>query len=137
MSRSQTVLALDVGEKRIGVARGDTVVRLASPLTTVLVEGNELAAIQKLYKTEQATQLVVGYPRNQSGETTQQTAYVEQFVERLTAVEPLPVVYQDESLTSVLAEAQLKAHRRPYSKEDIDALAAALILQDYLENAII
>lgn len=137
MSRSKAVLALDVGEKRIGVARGDTDVRLASPLTTVLVDGDEFAAIRKLYNAEQATQLVIGYPRNQSGEATKQTAYVEQFVDRLTAVEPLPVVYQDESLTSVLAEAQLKAHRRPYNKEDIDALAAALILQDYLENAII
>lgn len=137
MSRSKAVLALDVGEKRIGVARGDTDVRLASPLTTVLVDGDEFAAIRKLYNAEQATQLVIGYPRNQSGEATKQTAYVEQFVDRLTVTTPMPVVYQDESLTSVLAEAQLKAHRRPYNKEDIDALAAALILQDYLENAII
>ncbi len=130
---SDTILALDVGEKRIGVARGDTSVRLASPLTTVLVDGSEYAAILKLCQQEQANLLVVGYPRNQSGEATQQTAYVEK-VAAVLAETGVSIVFQDESLTSVLAEEQLKRGKRPYQKADIDALAATIILQDYLEE---
>ena len=76
---------------------------------------------------------MVGYPRNQSGEPTQQTAYVEQFVEALQPVDAT-IKYQDESLTSIKAEDILKKRKKPYEKGDIDALAASLILQDYLEE---
>lgn len=133
MSADTVFLALDVGEKRIGVARGDSGVRLASPLMTIGVDGNEYATIEKLFQSEQADALVVGYPRNQSGEATKQTAYVEAFVQSLQEKD-LPIYFQDESLTSVIAEEHLKARKRPYQKADIDALAAALILQDYLEQ---
>lgn len=130
---SHTYLALDVGEKRIGVARGDDAVRIAAALETIEVDGTEIARIEKLYKLEKADCLIVGYPRNQSGEPTKQTDYVERFVEPLRE-RGYPVVFQDESLTSVMAEDYLKQAGKPYQKGDIDALAAALILQDYLEQ---
>lgn len=133
MSINQTFLALDVGEKRIGVARGDSGVRLASVVATIDVDGSEIEQIERLYRAERANLLVVGYPRNQSGEATQQTAYVESFVRPLQDKD-IPVYFQDESLTSVLAEERLKRTKKPYRKGDIDALAAALILQDYLER---
>lgn len=133
MSANKVFLALDVGEKRIGVARGDSGVRLASIVETIKVDGTELDVIERLYKREHADLLVVGYPRNQSGEATQQTAFVESFVEPLRLRE-IPVHFQDESLTSVLAEERLKQRKKPYEKGDIDALAATLILQDYLEQ---
>ena len=76
--------------------------------------------------------LVVGYPRNQQGEPTAQTQYVENFVSKLGKVES-KIVFQDESLTSVKAESILAAQKRPYAKGDIDSMAASVILQDYLE----
>lgn len=134
MSQNKAILALDVGEKRIGVAATDGVVRIARPLGVVEVDGNELQAIAHHINHEQAGLVVIGYPRNQSGEATAQTAYVERFAEQLSQVVDVPFIFQDESLTSVLAEQQLKAYGTPYEKGDIDALAAALILQDYVEQ---
>ncbi|MEP7204620.1 MAG: Holliday junction resolvase RuvX [Candidatus Saccharibacteria bacterium] len=132
MNRGVNLVCLDVGEKRIGVAVADTSVRIAVPYETIEVDGNEIVAIANIVVTENADTLVVGYPRNQSGEATAQTRYVEAFASNLKDIAP-KIEFQDESLTSVIAEQQLVDHKRPYSKGDIDALAAALILQDYLE----
>ena len=133
MAHNQAILALDVGEKRIGVAVADPQIRIAIAFDTVAVDGTEYTQITRLIEQQQAKTLVVGYPRNQSGEPTKQTAYVEQFVAHLNA-EGVDIVFQDESLTSVKAEELLNRQRKPYRKEDIDALAASLILQDYLES---
>jgi len=130
---AKTYVALDVGEKRIGVAVAQADVRIAVPLETVQVDGAEVERIAKIIKLEGASVLVVGYPRNQSGEPTAQTAYVEKFASQLRGLAP-ELVFQDESLTSVLAEQHLNASRKSYTKGDIDAKAAALILQDYLEQ---
>jgi len=128
----RTLIGLDVGEKRIGVSVADLSVRIAVPFSTIEVDGSEIEAIAEVVLKEDADIIVVGYPRNQQGEATAQTKYVENFVERLQYLDK-EIVFQDESLTSVLAEQQLIAHKRPYTKGDIDAQAAALILQDYLE----
>ena len=133
MARGHTILALDVGEKRIGVAVADSNIRIAVPFETIEVDGNEIHAISKIIVTEYADTIVVGYPRNQAGETTAQTRYVESFAEKLTGLAPT-IDFQDESLTSVIAEERLAVHKRPYSKGDIDAQAAAIILTDYLET---
>lgn len=130
---NRNYLALDVGEKRIGVALADSAVRIAIAYDTIEVDGTEVEQIQKLLISEQIDTLVVGYPRNQSGEATAQTAFVEAFVERLGTIES-DVVYQDESLTSVRAEEILAARKKPFEKGEIDAIAASLILQDYLES---
>lgn len=129
----QVLIALDVGEKRIGVAVADTGVRIAVPFTTIEVDGAEIQSIAEIVAKEQAEIVVVGYPRNQQGESTAQTNYVEKFAEGLEFLDA-KLVFQDESLTSVLAEERLKQYGRPYSKGDIDAQAATIILQDYLER---
>lgn len=127
------VIALDVGEKRIGVAAADSTTKLAYPLTTLSVDGTELESIKAIIVDEKTDIIVVGYPRNQNGETTNQTVSVEEFVKELK-VFGVPIVYQDESLTSVTAENQLKSHKKPYQKSDIDAYAASIILTDYMES---
>lgn len=132
MAHNDTIVALDVGEKRIGVALADPRIRIAVAYDTLTVDGTEREQIIRIVSDEQASTLVVGYPRNQSGEPTQQTVYVQRFVDGL-ALEGVDIVFQDESLTSVKAEEILTRQRTPYRKEDIDALAASLILQDYLE----
>ncbi len=129
---SQNIVCLDVGEKRIGVAVADSAVRIAVPFDTVDVDGDELASLAKIIIDQDAKVIVIGYPRNQSGEPTAQTHYVEDFAKTLQDIAP-DIVFQDESLTSVLAEQRLASHNRPYTKSDIDAQAAAIILQDYLE----
>lgn len=129
---SRTLIGLDVGEKRIGVAVADDGIRIAVPFAAIEVDGGEIEAIAEIVLKEKADTIVIGYPRNQSGEPTAQTDYVEKFSQRLQELD-VRLVFQDESLTSVLAEEQLAAHKRPYSKGDIDAQAAAIILQDYVE----
>ena len=126
-------LALDVGERRIGVAAAESATKLAYPLTTIEVDGTEVAQIAKLIQDENATQLIVGYPRNMQGEPTAQTKIVETFVQRLSTM-AIPISYQDESLTSVEAEKYLASHKKTYSKADIDAYAATVILTDYMET---
>jgi putative Holliday junction resolvase len=132
MLKPITAVCLDVGEKRIGVAVGESDVRIAVPFETIDVNGSEIQAINGILLKEKADVLVIGYPRNQTGEPTAQSKYVEQFAAKLSNIAP-NIVFQDESLTSVIAEQQLTAYNHSYSKADIDAQAAAIILQDYLE----
>ena len=127
-----SILALDVGTKRVGIAAADTVVPIAMPLVTLDVDGTEFDVIRSLINDRGVNTVVVGYPRNQAGDQTEQTTLTENFVTQLKGA--ADIVYQDESLTSVMAEEKLKSSGKPYEKADIDALAAALILQDYLET---
>lgn len=133
MNKPTTIIGIDVGEKRIGVAVADSSVRIAMPLDTIEVDGGEVRAIAEIVVSEGASVIVVGYPRNQSGDTTAQTRYVEEFSKQLVDIVP-DIVFQDESLTSVMAESRLKSHKQPYTKSDIDAQAATIILQDYIEE---
>lgn len=134
MVSKRVYLGLDVGGKRIGVAVGDSIARIAQPLATVEVGQNEAGQIRTYIKDLGVTDVVIGRPRNQSGDTTAQTQEVEQFVVSTLKGEGCDLHWQDESVTSVIAEERLKARKKPYSKLDIDAEAAAIILQDYLET---
>ncbi|MES2630469.1 MAG: Holliday junction resolvase RuvX [Patescibacteria group bacterium] len=129
---NRALIGLDVGEKRIGVAVADGSVRIAVPFTTIEVDGSEIQAIAELAIKEDAEAFIVGYPRNQKGEVTAQTDYVENFAKQLEDIGP-KIIFQDESLTSVIAEQRLIDQKKPYSKGDIDAQAASIILQDYVE----
>jgi putative Holliday junction resolvase len=125
-------MALDVGTVRIGIALASNDVRIALPYETIPMNEETFAEdIAKRIHQHNIDVLVVGYPRNQSGDATQQTAYVEKMIQKLPP-ELARVVYQDESLTSVVA----KERRQNGVKEkgEIDAEAAAIILQDYLEQ---
>ena len=130
---SQSLVCLDVGEKRIGVAVADPSIRIAVAFDTIEVDGTELEKIAEIVVREGAHKIVVGYPRNQQGETTAQTNYVEDFAAQLKDIAE-EIVFQDESLTSVMAENRLIAMKKPYTKGDIDAQAAAIILEDYMET---
>lgn len=132
-SASRTILALDVGEKRIGAAWGDTAIRVVSPLKALEMGDDTIEAIGKLQRSIGVALIIVGLPRNQRGEETRQTEYVYGFAKKLDVL-GVPVKFQDESLTSVLAEERLVARKKPYNKEDIDSEAAAIILTDYLES---
>ena len=133
MSSPKKLLGLDVGTVRIGVALGDSGVRIAIPQGAVDVDGQELENIARLVVDHDIDTIVIGYPRNQAGEATAQTAFVERFAEQVKDMTP-HVTFQDESLTSVLAEKRLAGRKIPLAKGDIDAEAAAIILEDYMEQ---
>lgn len=129
------IISLDVGEKRIGVARADSSTRIAIPVGFVDVNGSEWQKIARIARLNNTNFFVVGLPRSNEGNETAQTLYVRQFAK--TLVEKIPearIKFQDESLTSVIAEERLKSRKRSYEKGEIDAEAAAIILQDFLES---
>lgn len=129
----KAVLALDVGDSRIGVAVASLEARLPRPLTTLEREnGNLFDELSGLVAQENVQCLVVGLPRGLDGQTTEQTMAAEAFVQELKQHLPLPVDMQDEAVTSKQAEAELEARGKPYRREDIDALAATYILEDWL-----
>ncbi len=133
---SATILALDVGERKIGVARANPIARIAEPLTTLTNTPEFFSQLQALISEHEVTELVVGLPRGLEGQETAQTAYVRSFVDELGSTLRIPVHFQDEALTSVNAKQILDAKKKQYTKEDIDAVAATLILDDYLHGKV-
>ncbi len=129
------IIGLDVGEKRIGVAKVDSSTRIAIPVGFVENDDetwDKLASVARMNSTDF---FVLGLPRSNEGNETKQTLYVRQFARVLT--EKIPgarVRFQDESLTSVEAEARLKKRKKSYERGEIDAEAATIILQDFIEN---
>lgn len=126
---ASNILSLDVGERRVGVAIASLIARFPRPLTTLDNTDEIWSQIKNLVAEHDVDTLVIGLPRNLSGDETAQTQYVRTFTEKLTGY---TVVFQDEALTSHKAEQELTAKGKPYSKGDIDALAATYILEDYL-----
>jgi putative Holliday junction resolvase len=130
----ETLLSLDVGERRIGVARAHLSVLLPQPLTTLEVPERFIEDILALCQSERAAAVVVGRPRGLNGQETEQTRHVAQFGSRLESQLQIPVYWTDEAVTSAQAEAELRGRGKPYQKGDIDALAATYILEDFIRE---
>ena len=131
----KSVLALDVGSKRIGVAVASDVARLPHPLVTLSATGDELfSALKDIVERENVERLVVGLPRGMEGQQTAQTEATLRFSEILKTHFDLPIDFQDEALTSKHAEAELQKRGKPYQPGDIDALAATYILEDWFNT---
>ena len=137
------VLGIDAGERRLGLAISDRSRTLARPLTTLSVNGLEDAVnrvapeIERLAAEEDGlTSIVVGLPTRLDGSPNEQTPRVAAFIESLAARTRLPVVRVDERLTSREAESRLALGERDWRrrKARLDAAAAAIILQDYLDR---
>ena len=134
---SGTLLAFDFGERRIGVAVGETATRIASPLTTLEGEASapKLEAVERLVREWQPVAFVVGRPKHADGSEHPVAALAAKFARRLAGRHRLPVFFVDETLTSAAAESALRESRAgPARRGDVDALAAALILQGYLDD---
>ena len=137
MSPAGTVLAFDFGTKRIGVAVGTTEVAIANPLGAIEEEANDrrFEAIARFVGEWQPVMFVVGRPRHADGAPHETARLAEKFARRLRERYGLPVAFVDETLSSAIAESQLReARTRPSKKSDVDALAAAIILQSYLDD---
>jgi UPF0755 protein len=131
------LIGLDVGTKRIGVAKADSSTKIAVPDGFVNVNGQEFAEIARIARMYSTSTFVVGLPRNNSGEETKQSLYARSFARQLAMSIPNARIYfEDESLTSVEAERRLKERKKKYQKGEIDSEAASIILQDFLERII-
>lgn len=133
---SLTLLGFDYGTKRIGVAVGQAVTHSVTPLTTLpnTNETPDWQAIGKLIAEWQPDKLVVGLPLHLDGSTQALTAKAQRFGNQLKGRYNLPVEMMDERLTSHEAESELAQRKGKHVKTDIDALAAALILQSWLDQ---
>ena len=149
--KATTILGLDFGERRIGVALSDPGKTLASGLTTLDTRANPgwLEALGDIIREEDVEAIVVGYPVRTDGKTVAggKTEAVDAFIAKLEAAFRLPVHREDESFTSSMAAASLKARsggkrktgkalarERQRAKAEIDRVAACYILQDWLDN---
>lgn len=132
-----TMLAFDFGIKRIGVAIGQDRLGTARALTTITVADNtaRFAAIGKLIGEWQPLQLVVGLPRALDGGEYEMTARCRRFAHQLEGRFGLPVALVDERLSSSEAESRLSGAGLKWQarKQRLDAVAAQIILQDYLD----
>ena len=132
-----TLIGFDFGSRRIGVAVGETSTRIASPLGAIEGEANDARfdAIGRIVDEWHPAGFVVGLPRHADGSEHAVAKLAEKFARRLEARYGVPVAFVDETLTSADAEASLKRTRtRAGRKSDVDALAAALILQSFLDE---
>lgn len=132
-----TVLGFDFGERRIGVAVGETATRIASPIAAIEASTNDARfdAIAKLVGEWKPALLVVGRPRHADGSEHAVAKLAEKFARRLAGRHGLPVCFVDETLSSAEAESRLRGARTRASRSgDVDALAAAVILQSYLDD---
>lgn len=130
----RTVLGFDYGHKRIGVAVGQLLTRSATPLTRVDSRGNkpDWAAIARLIDEWKPDALVVGIPYHMDGSEQPTTAAARRFCRQLEGRHRLPVYTAEERLSSYVVESRLSGATD--SCADIDALAAQVILQDWLQQ---
>ena len=138
------MLGIDYGARRIGLALSDATATLASPWRLVQRPPSEaetlrvmIGEIRTLAADDDGLEaVVVGWPRRLDGSPTDQTALVQAFASALKAQIDIPVVLQDERLSSHEAESRLAAREADWRKRKakLDAAAAAVILQDYLDS---
>jgi len=137
------IVGLDVGERRIGIAISDATRTLARPVTALHVSGLQAATVSAVVDAiarleagdEPVVAIVVGLPRRLDGTPTNMTPRVESFAHAIHARTQHPVHLQDERLTSREAESRLALREKDWRarKARLDAAAAAIILQDYLD----
>jgi putative Holliday junction resolvase len=134
---SGRALGLDVGERRIGVAIADELGLIASPFAVVRRRPGDLKDIRDLAQQKAVIRVVVGMPTGMSGREGPQAATVRAFADELAEVlgPDLPIEFWDERLTTAVAERALRGQgsARSRRKGDVDAMAAAVILQGYLD----
>lgn len=129
-------LGLDIGDRWIGLATGDSASGLSSPVRTIRRSSTEAdaEAIHRLYMSEGAEAAVIGLPYNMDGSFGPQARRTLRFADALRTLKGLAVVFCDERLSSATAGEYVASTRGRRPRERIDHVAAAIILQDYLDG---
>lgn len=132
----ERLLGLDIGSKRIGVAVSDEMGMIASPVKTIDAQSDVAAELRVLIATYKATRLIVGLPVGMSGREGPQATDVRKVADKLGRDLDIEIVYSDERLSSAVANQALigQGKRRDKRKQHIDSMAAAVILQGYLDS---
>ncbi|HEV8232082.1 MAG TPA: Holliday junction resolvase RuvX [Thermoanaerobaculia bacterium] len=127
------VLAVDFGEKRIGLATADTTAGLATPRRTLSRSTDDavIAAIARFCRDEEIGMLLIGIPRSPDGEESAYASRIRSFGEKLARATSLPIELHEETLTSDEAARRLRGRR---SRSGVDAEAAAVLLEDWLAH---
>lgn len=132
------ILALDVGDVRIGLALSDPMQIIASPLETYTRKNIEadIEYIRNIVESKDVGEIVSGLPLSMSGNENEQVKKTKEFIEKLKEVVFVPITLFDERLTSVSAEEMLidADVKRKDRKKVIDKIAASIILNDYLRS---
>ena len=135
------ILAIDYGLRRIGLALSDPTATIAQPLTVLSRRAGKRAPVQAivdLIAQHDVQHVVIGLPLNLAGDENDWTGEVREFGEKVGARAAVGVTFADERLTSVAAERTVRSLGLPRSererKERIDAVAAVIILQSYLDR---
>src|SRR4030042_3620401 len=125
------LLAIDYGEKKIGLAIGDTETKIASPFR-ILVNNKELMdKLKEICQKEEIDKIVIGLPVGLKGTNTAQTKSVLNFIEKVKKVLGLEVIEQDEKFSSMYAQKLLKETKAKHLDDDV---AAMIILQSHLDE---
>ena len=132
-------MGIDFGLARIGIALSDDTKFLATPFETYKRRGEEidLQHLIDIIKTKSVDEIVCGLPMNMAGEEQEIAKKTREFIIKLTEQANIKVEFVDERLSSLMAEEMLKETERDWKKrkEKLDAVAASIILQDYLDGA--
>ncbi len=128
-------MALDLGNKRIGIALSDTLGMIARPLKVIKRTSrvNDYSEYRKLITTHKVNAVIVGLPINMDGSEGRQANWVRDYVDSFSQTVDIPIYLWDERLTTEIAIDIIKANKTPPAKAEIDAVAAAVILQSYLD----
>ncbi len=130
-------LCLDLGNRRVGVAISDLLGMLARPLCVIdLAKEDKFIAVMRLIEEWEVARVVVGYPRLLNGTVGTQAGLAEEYVRELRARVAVEVILWDEEFSTAEAQEMMIAAgtRRKHRRETIDAAAAAVILQSYLDD---
>lgn len=128
-------LAIDLGQKRTGLAICDAGEKIASPLCLITDQTSLIARVKKIAAEEEAGAIVIGLPLNMDGTEGAPVKNIRNFAARLEKEVNLPIHFQDERLTSFDAEQKLAGEfTRKKKKKRLDAIAAASILQAFLDE---
>jgi putative pre-16S rRNA nuclease len=130
------ILGLDFGRARIGVAISDELQMLAHPLETIPANEEPVSRVAEIVREKQVDHVVAGIPRQMNGQIGTAATEVLEFVEKLRAILPCPVVTWDERLTTVAAHRALRdaGKKTRHTRRYVDQVAAQMILQTYLDR---
>lgn len=132
MNAVENYLGVDYGEARLGLALANSIARLPSTYAVLPNDPEIVNTLQEITLSERIDKLVIGLPRNMSGEETEQSKTIRQFVENLSRKVAKPIVFADESLSSIRAA---EAHNyRSTSDRYQDDIAACYILEEFLKE---
>lgn len=133
-------MAIDFGERRIGIAISDSDQLFAFPLLTIDVKKSPafLDKIVKIVNEQEVGKIIVGIPLTVDGKETNKSKQIKKFADKLSKYINIPIEFQDESLTTLYASEVLHLQKKSLkkNKSKLDKIAAALILRNYLESKI-